>query len=127
MFGFKVYYPNLYVTISQAYMPPYFVVLVSLIVMFITITALVADVVSFTFSPINIKKTNEFALVDNVSEDMRSTRLQYNLSNDTQMQEKTAFNHTMYCREHTNTPNRTRLSISYSSHGTIPNKKCAYI
>jgi predicted small secreted protein len=103
-------------------MPPYFVIIASAFIIFVTVTVGIIDVVSFVMSPINIKDTNEFALLDNVSTEMMNTRHSYNMSNNTSKQEEVAFFHTMYCREGAD----KRIIMNYTGNGVKPNSGFKY-
>jgi hypothetical protein len=76
-------------------------------------------------SPVNIKETNELALIDNIGRSMAAKRSNYHLSNDTDEQNVVSFRHNMYIREE-NTLSGKKVMIEYEDNGMVPNKSIPY-
>lgn len=114
---------SLYGIKNQAYMPPYFAWLVSVLFVLSASLLTAVNLYSFNMSPINVKDANELALIDNVGNSMRLTRAEEGMSNDTHKPERFAFEHTMYCREDKQS---NTVIISYNNAGSPPNKHTFY-
>jgi hypothetical protein len=116
---------DLYTPIPQAYMPVYFVWIIVAFFLTFVVVLITIDFFSFMMSPVNIKETNELALIDNIGRSMAAKRSNYHLSNDTDEQNVVSFRHNMYIREE-NTLSGKKVMIEYEDNGMVPNKSIPY-
>lgn len=82
---------------------------------------------SFRKSLINVKGANELAVIDNIGSTMAAKRSRYKLSNDTDEQEKVAFENDLYCRQGRNSNGDAVIYLEYKeSEGQKPRVKIPY-
>lgn len=118
-------YPSLYVPITQAYMSTQFVVAITMFFIVATLILVYLDIYCFHMSPINIKETNELALIDNIGDNIVSVRSKHHLSNDVEKQKIVAFENTLFCKEKGTYPD-VSVAIEYNNTGNVPNKNTKY-